>query len=269
MRVHKVHALIAAATIAVSACSDSTGPASVDSHAALQSLALGLGQLGPLGSPTAMDADAGFSSIAPLLGQVTVTIDGTPQSMFALGFRESFPAGTCLEDIFSGSFLPPEQGICTPPPPEVAIFLWQSHSPSTPPDKMLVLVGNVGPTNYGFLLGSTDFPPMAMYLEGPEHFWGSTSGGLITEVASTDQSCSIGLPPYAKSGNCSFATFTTVGSIVFQEFQIGPVILSPGVVVPTKTIDIPATTLHGLWLSVTEVQAVPLFLRQNRSAPAR
>ena len=269
MRVRRVHALIAAATIAVSACSDSTGPGSLDSHAALQSLALGLGQLGPIGSTTATDADAGFSAIEPLLGQVTVTIDGSPQTMYALGFRESFPAGTCLEDLFSDTFLPPEPGVCTPPPPEVVVFLWQSHSPSTPPDKMVVLVGSVGTTNYDFLIGSTDFPATAMYLEGPDHFWGSMSGTLTTQVASMNQSCSIPLPPYAKSGNCSLATFTTQGSIVFQEFHLGTAVISSGMVEPTKTIDIPSTTLHGLWLSITEVQAAPLFLRQRLSAVSR
>jgi hypothetical protein len=269
MRVRKVHALIAAATIAVSACSDSTGPGSLDSHAALQSLALGLGQLGPTESPTAMDADAAFSSIAPLLNQVTVAIDGTPQSMYAFALRESFPAGTCLEDLFPDPFLPPDQGTCTPPPPEVAAILWQTHSASAPPDKLLLLVGNVGTTSYEFSLDSPDFPAMATYIEGPEGFWESTSGTLTTQVASTNQGCNITLPPYVKSGSCSFATFTAQGSIVFEEFSFGTVELSPGVTVATKTINIPSITLHGLWLSITEIQAAPLALRQQRSITSR
>ncbi|PYO04774.1 MAG: hypothetical protein DMD30_15140, partial [Gemmatimonadetes bacterium] len=86
--------LVVLAAIIVSGCgSDSTGPGSIDSNAALQSLALGLQGVNGVGSPTTPEVNASFGGIAPLLDQVTVTIDGASQGMYALGLRETFPAG--------------------------------------------------------------------------------------------------------------------------------------------------------------------------------
>ena len=42
-------------------------------------------------------------------------LDGAAQGMYAIGLRESFPAGTCEETLFIDPLFPPEPGVCTPP----------------------------------------------------------------------------------------------------------------------------------------------------------
>ena len=64
-----------ALTFIVACGSDSTGPASVDATAALQSLALGLQTVGGTQDPTAPDLSTSLGAVAPLLSQVGVTID--------------------------------------------------------------------------------------------------------------------------------------------------------------------------------------------------
>jgi len=115
--------------------SDSTGPGSVDANTALQSLALGLQSVLSTGDPTAPDLSTSLGAVAPLLSQVSVTINGASQNMFAFGVRETFPAGTCEETLFVDPQFPPEPGVCTPPPLGLSLILWQSHAASEPPDR--------------------------------------------------------------------------------------------------------------------------------------
>ena len=144
--------------LSISACSDSSGPGEVDSNAALQSLGLGVGALGGeqwLAIPVSSIVDA----VRPILGQAEITVDGRAQTMFALGLRESFPAGTCMEDVFIDPGFPPLPGECTPPPSGVVLLLWQSHSAFAPPDRMLLIAAEVGTTSFAF---ESNFPdPMA------------------------------------------------------------------------------------------------------------
>jgi len=255
-----------AAAFTVACGSDSTGPGSVDATAALQSLALGLQTVGGTQDPTAPDLSTSLGAVAPLLSQVSVTIDGASQNMFAFGLRETFPAGTCEETLFVDPLFPPEPGVCTPPPLGLSLILWQSHAASEPPDRMILIVADTGASNFDIGVSSFDvgsqalevFPAFAIYLQGQDNIWGSLSGALTSQIAGGTQTCDIPLPPYAKSGACSIATFDEQGSIVFEEFTLDA---------PTTqrlTIAIPHQTLHGLWLAISEVRPVPVPLTANR-----
>lgn len=253
-------ALFAFATIFMAACSDSSGPGSVDANGALQSLALGLQGVGGIGTPTTPLPDASFGGIAPLLDQVTVNIDGNPQVMYGLGLRETFPAGTCEENLFTNIF-PPEPGVCTPPQLGLAVVLWQPRSASQPPDRLIILIADVGTSDFDFLSAVDGLPAIALYIDGPETIWSSLSGTLNSQVSATNQTCNFPLPLYAKSGTCSIATFQESGSIVLEPLDLnGP---------STKRLNIviPQTSLHGLWQAITEVQQVPLTA--NRIASVR
>jgi hypothetical protein len=240
--------------LSVSGCGDSTGPSDLDSSEALQSLVLGLGPISE--SPTSPAMDASFGGIAPVLDQIQVTIDGKSQTMFALGVRESFPLGTCEEKIFGISPALPEPA-CTPMPDGVAVILWQSHSASAPPDRLIVIFGDIGTSNFDFMASLTStseaLPASALYMEGEDNVWLSLSGTLTSQVTATSRTCSLPLPPYAKTATCSIATFDEQGSIVFEPFDAFSSIPS------TKrlTLTIPRQTLHGLWQAITEIQPIP------------
>lgn len=230
--------------------SDSTAPGGVDSNTALQSLALGLQSMGGTGSPTTPDAL--FGGIGPLLDQVNVTIDGASLTMFALGLRETFPTGTCDEALFT-SLVPPPPGQCTPPALGTAVILWQAHSATALPDRMIFIATDTGTLNFGLQSTPVDvMPAFAIYMEGGNNPWSTPSGSITSRIAATSQTCNFPLPPYAKSGTCSVATFDEQGSIVLQPFSLA----LPGT--QPLTIGIPRQTLHGLWLTITEVQPVPV-----------
>jgi hypothetical protein len=257
--------LSAISTFAVAfmaACgSDSTGPGSVDATAALQSLALGLQTVGGVQDPTAPDLSTSLAAVAPLLSQVSVTIDGASQNMFAFGLRETFPAGTCEETLFVDPLFPPEPGVCTPPPLGLSLILWQSHAANEPPDRMILIVADAGTSNFDFSSSSLEvLPAFAIYIQGQDNIWGSLSGTLTSQIAGGAQTCNIPLPPYAKGGACSIATFDEQGSIVFEPFTLDA---------PTTqrlTIAIPHQTLHGLWLAISEVQSVPFTANRLTTA---
>ena len=241
--------------ISISGCGDSTGPSRLDPNAALQSLALGMGSvmiLTPYGPP--MDGAASFDELAPFLDQINVTLDGTSQTMFALGLRETFPAGTCIENLFLDPTFPPLPGECTPPGLGLALVLWQSHSASAPPERMIVILADEGTTNFAYLgdFTSGSIPAVAIYLEGEENLWLSLSGTLTSHIAATSQSCGLPLPPYAKSGSCNIATFDEQGAITFQDFsETGPTTLR-------RSLTIPRQTIHGLWQTITETQPITI-----------
>jgi hypothetical protein len=249
-------ALTAAGTIACG--SDSTGPSNVDASAAVQSLLLGLAQLGSDGTTVSLVEPGPFNAIAPFLNQVTVNVDGTSQTMFSLALHETFPAGTCEETIF-GDVIPADPGACTPPELGLAVMLWQSHSASEVPDRLAILVGDAGTSNFDFNIDGPTLPAVAVYAEGRDNLWLSESGTLTSTVAATGQTCNVTLPPYAKSGVCHIASFDEQGSIVLSSYDIY------GSNSSTRTLTIPRQTLHGLWLEISEVQ--PIGLTATRLAP--
>jgi len=255
LRLSGFTALCTGLLLSLFACgSDSTGPSSLDSNAALQSLSLGLGAISDLESPEAAPLNASFSAIAPLLDQINVTIDGTSRTMFGLGLRESFPAGTCAETLFIDPLFPPEPGVCTPPFLGLALVLWQSHAANAPPDRMIFIVGDVGTSSFDNLITSPSdlvLSLVAIYLEGQDSFWISASGALTSQVAATSQSCSIPLPAFAKSATCSIATFDEEGAISFEQLSDVPSTARLNITIPRQTV-------HGIWQAVTETQPITL-----------
>lgn len=239
--------------VSLSACgSDSTGPSKLGSSAALQSLAMGMGAVVFIGSPGVAPTARDFSDIEPFLDQINVTIDGSSQSMFALGLRETFPEGSCIESIFVDPDFPPVPGQCTPPELGLGVLLWQSHSASAPPDRLIVLIADIGTINFASDFTSGSMPGVAIYMEELGDTWFAVAGTLTSQIAATAQSCGLPLPPYAKSGACSIATFDEQGSITFEELtETGPSTRH-------RVVTIPRQTIHGLWQSITETQPIDL-----------
>ena len=260
MRLTRVRSLpVVAACVAVllsmSACGgDSTGPSNLDSSAALASLRLGLGGVTDLSAPEAATLNASLDAIGSILDQITVNIGGSTQTMFALGFRESFPTGTCEEDVFVDPAFPPAPGECTPITPEVGIILWQSHSASAAPDRLIIIAADAGTNNFPSIADLSSLTgAVAIYLEGQDKFWISNSGTLSNQVAATNQSCGLPQPPYAANGSCSIATFTEHGVITLALFS------DAGDITSTRTnLTISNQTFHGFWETVTVVQLVTL-----------
>ena len=256
----KLCAVLAFVAFGTAACSsDSTGPTDLDPQSALRSLALGLQQLGSDGTTASLDVDASFGGIAPFLNQVTVTVDGAAQPMYALALNESFPAGTCEETIF-GDVIPADPGVCTPPSLTLSVFLWQTRSPSQAPDRIVILAGDVGTSNFDYTIDSETLPGIALYAAGENDLWLSRSGTMTSNVSATPQTCDIPLPLYAKSGACNIATFDEQASIVLEPFD-----LSGSNSTRTQTLAIPRQTLHGLLMSISEVK--PIGVTANRLIP--
>jgi len=257
----KLCAVFAFAAFGMTACSsDSTGPTDLDPSSALRSLALGLQQLGSDGTTASLDVDASFGGIAPFLNSVTVTIDGAAQPMYALALNESFPAGTCEETIF-GDVIPADPSVCTPPSLNLAVFLWQTRSPSQAPDRMAILAGDVGTSNFDFNIDSQTLPAIALYSAGQNELWMSRSGTMTSSVTAAPQTCDIPLPLYAKSGACNIASFDEEASVVLQPFD-----LSGSNSSRTQIFAIPRQTIHGLLMSISEVQ--PIGLTASRLVPS-
>jgi len=251
---------LAFAVVSMAACSDSTGPTSLDSSSALQSLSIGLTQFGDAGSPTAAETKATFDAIAPLLDKVSVTFDGVPQEMYALALRETVPPGTCEEAVFIDPQFPPPPGQCTPLQLGVATLLWQTRSASRAPDKLIMIAADVGTNDFDLSTITLDvnsnsapaqpFPAFAIYIAGQDKLFAAESGTITTNVTSTGTSCDIPLPPYATSATCSVATFAESGQIVMAEFGID------GPTNKTLSLGIPSITMDGLWIDITAVQPV-------------
>lgn len=234
--------LFALAIFGLTACGDSTGPTDLDSTSAIHSLALGMQSYSNLGIGFPVPIDQSFDDFAPFLDRVSVNVDGAWQSMYALALRESFPPGTCAETIFGRSpGTPPDA--CTPPPFGLTLVLWQSHSASAPPDRIMVLAGDTGTICVldcsGTISSQSGF---AQYLQN--ELWTSQSGTSISSVTATTSACSTPLPYYAKSGNCSIAGFDIEVKITFGNF----------VDAKTMTMTFPRQTIHGLWIAISEVQ---------------
>jgi hypothetical protein len=265
----KALASLAFAAVLMTACSDSTGPTSLEASAALQSLAIGLTQIGDAESASAAETRATFDAIAPLLDKVSVTFDGVPQNMYALALRQTFPAGTCQEAVFIDPQFPPQPGVCTPISHGVATLLWQTRSASKAPDKLILISTDVGANNFDvpstiFIDANSNFdvsatsPAFALYVAGQDKLFVSESGTITTNVTSSGTSCDIPAPPYAKSATCSIATITDAGTIVMAEYGL------QGPTGKTLSVGIPSISMDGLWIDITEVQ--PITLTANRGS---
>jgi hypothetical protein len=183
--------------------------------------------------------------------------------MYALGFHESFPQGTCMETLIVDPAFPPPEGECTPPLLGLVLVLWQSHSSREAPDRILLVIGDAGTTDFDFTANPDQLEPaLALYVENQSDLWASLSGTLTSQIASLNQPCDAPLPPYAKTGSCSFATFDEQGQIVLEPFT------SDGPSTQRLTVTIPRQTIFGLWLAITEVQPITVSASGNRIVQA-
>jgi hypothetical protein len=251
MKIQRISGVIAcAALLSLAACgADSTGPNNLDANSALQSLRLGLGGISDIEGPSGATVVGSLGVIAPLLDQINVTIDGKSQTMFGLGLRDSYPAGTCEETVFPDPDFPPPPGECTPMSLGVILLLWQSHSAAAPPDRLILIASDEGTTNFDFA-SVTSVPGVAFYIEG-NNFWISTSGTLTSHVAPSGSTCSVPLPVYAKSATCTVATFNEQGTITVESDPTSTTSAH-------RTLTIAPQTVDGVWLAITEIQPVSL-----------
>ena len=237
----------------VAACSDS-GPNDISAREALQSLGGQIQGLAGETSPGGTTFEGSLGVLEPLLTRANVTINGQSQSMFALGFTETFPEGTCVENVFIDPAFPPPPGVCTPLNIGPVLIFWQSRSASLPPDRLLMIVAKPGTTNFAFDLSDPltelSIPGFALYAQGQDNFWISSGGSLTTAVNATGAGCSIPIPPYATSATCSIASFDEEGSITLE-----PEVTGNGANV---TVTIPRQGIAGLWEQITGVQPITL-----------
>jgi hypothetical protein len=264
-------ALAVLAVLGFAGCSDSVGPGDVDDDAAMRSLAMGFSSAAPT-LPFAF-APSAFGAAARGLDRIDVSIDGSPQSMYALGVRVTYPAGTCLENIYV--FAPPVQTFgsdCTAPPLGLLLVLWQTTSGSRPPDRMILISGDVGTSTFtNFALISEPppteislFPAFAFQIKGREEFWTSIGGSLTSQVAATSETCNAPPPPFAKSATCNIATFTEAGQITFERMDMaffGPPGAPSGSV--RSELVIPSQSVRGILQAIIEVQPSPIPLTGN------
>jgi hypothetical protein len=238
----RVPAACAGLLLSVAGCfPDSIGsPGPFDETGALQSLVLGIGPTGI--SNIFGPSVTSLGSLAVHLDQITVTINGVPQTMFALGVQEAYPAGTCVETLIITTNPP---GTCTLLPYTVAVILWQSHAASLPPDRLAFMIGTPGTIDFTDPGTGATFP-LAIYFELGNNIWDSQSGPLTSNVSATTEACVVPIPRYAITGSCSFATFDEEGTLQFvPEAGTTPV-----------TLVIPRQTFHGMLQTITEVQPV-------------
>ena len=236
--------LLGFAVFGMTACSDSTGITESEATSAIHSLALGMRSdtFAKLGIGFPLTFDESWDEVAPVLNKVTVNIGGSRQSMYALGLNLSLPPGTCAEAIFGRSPHAPPNA-CTPPTSLLTLVFWQSHSATELPDQVMLFTGDVGMSCFGDCPYGTLSGGFVEFVWHNEE-WFSSSGPFTTGVTATSSQCGIPLPHYAKSGNCSIATFDLAGKITFLNFVDSN----------TLTMTIGRQTIHGVWLAVTEVQ---------------
>ncbi len=257
--------LAAFAFLGVAACADSTGPGNVGDDDAMRSLTIGLSSAAGVPLPFALSPSA-LGTVARGIDRINVGIDGLPKTMYALGLRVTYPAGTCMENLIV--YAPtrvrfgPE---CTPPPLGLLLVLWETRSGSRPPDRMILISGDVGTSNFANVarLSSeqTDhifFPAFAIQVRDREEFWTSIAGVLESQVTATSESCNVPPPAFAKSSSCNVASFTESGQITFERFDFNTFTAGPPPARQTMELVIPSQSLRGILQAVTEIKPVTI-----------
>ena len=258
------HFLAAVAFLGMAACADSTGPGNVGDDDAMRSLTRGLSSA-PGTLPFALSPSA-IGTAARGIDRINVGIDGIPHTMYALGLRVTYPAGTCMETLVVYS--PPIVSFgpeCTPPPLGLLLVLWETRSGSRPPERVILISGDVGSSTFSNMatlsLQTPDyifFPAFAIQINDREEFWTSIAGVLESQVTATSESCNVPPPAFAKSSSCNVASFTESGHITFERFDFNP--FTPGPPPPSQTMElvIPSQSLRGILQAVTEVKPIML-----------
>jgi len=254
--------ILAFAFSGLAACSDSTGPGSVDADDAMRSLSLALGSDGGgllFGLPSSS------LGTARLLDQIDVAINGRTERMYALALRVTYPTGTCLESLV---IFPPSQGfptVCTAPPHGLVLALWQTTSGSRPPESLVIISADVGTSSFDFDFGLVEeeaefspFEAFAFYISDREEFWASIGGTLSSQVTVTSETCSVPAPPFAKASTCHIANFAESGQITLERLDLD--FFNPGTDAPRATMDlvIPPQSIRGILQAITEIQPITL-----------
>ena len=257
------HLIATFAFLALAACADSTGPGSVGDEDAMRSLTMGLSSAAGAPLPFALSPSA-LGTAARGIDRINVGIDGTPQAMYALGLRVTYPTGTCMENLVV--FSPPIVGFgpqCTPPPLGLLLVLWQTRSGSRPPERLILISGDVGTSNFANIaalpLGPTDysfFPAFAIQVNDREEFWTSIGGVLESQVTATSESCNVPPPAFAKSSSCNVAAFAESGQITFERFDFNAFTAGPPPPRQTMELVIPSQSIRGILQAITEIKPV-------------
>lgn len=252
---------LALALTGLAACSDSSGPGAVDDEAALRSLWIGLGSGSPGALPFAL-APSALGTSARGIDRIDVEINGTSHSMYALGLRVTYPAGTCIESMFIVTSFATTAGECTPPPFGLVLVLWQTSSGSRRPEKMAFVSADIGTSSFaGFSEAGVYFsvlPAFAIYMNDREQFWTSVGGSLTSQVAPTNETCNVAPPPFAKESTCNYATFDESGQITFERFDFTA--FGPGATSSRETmsLSIPRQSIRGILQAVTQIRPVTI-----------
>lgn len=237
-------AILAFAILGASACSDSTGPIDLDPASALQSLALGLPDAGGYGDALvgSLLIRESLGGLSPFVGRAAVTVDGAWQPMYALAMHIDFAPGTCRQTIFP---MGPHDTGCTQPYLGVGIALWQSRSANAPPDRLIVLLTDVGGSDFGLFPDLGGHSGYALYA-GDNLRGLYESGTATTSVTQATAPCGTPLPTFAKTGACNTATFDVDGTITFA--------MDTDNCCVTQTVTIPRQSIPGLWMAISEVK---------------
>lgn len=257
-RIGAVICIVALSALAACGGDRATSPAPVsplNPGDALTSLANGMsgvsGSAIPAGSTLASGALATLPASA--VGQVTVQLDGAATTMFALALRTTYPAGTCLEQLASALKLS-SGSACTSPPGGLMLMLWQTQGARVAPDRIVLIMADLGTANFANLSSLTDFTPgaafpaLALYLERSGAIWLANAGSVSSAATPSAGTCTAPRVAFIATATCSFATFAASGHISFAPIPFGGSGASG-----SHSLSIAATAIPGIVTNVTAI----------------
>lgn len=246
--------------IALAACGGDNGtsprPVSpLTTGDALASLTNGMGGVSGSVLPAGSTLASGVLSTLPAaaVGQATVQLDGVPTTMFALGMRTTYPAGTCLEQLVGAPGISLGTS-CTAPPGGLVLVLWQTESASVAPDRIILIMADLGSVNFADLSSATasapgaSFPPIAVYLERSGALWFANAGSVSSAATPTARTCTTPRVGFIATATCSFAAFASTGHISFA-----PLPFTGSVTSGSHSLDISVSAIPGIVTNVTSI----------------
>lgn len=190
---------------------------------------------------------------ASAVGQVTVQLDGVPTTMFSLATRTTYPTGTCLEQLVSAPDLPLAK-TCTSPPGGLMLVLWQTQGASVAPDRIVLIMADLGSVKFIDLVNTTafapgaNFPAVAIYLERSGALWLANAGSVSSAAMPTAGACTAPRVAFIATATCSFASFTSTGHISFA-----PLPFTGSTASGSHSLDIAASAIPGIVTNVTAI----------------